>query len=115
MDRRRARRFDLRVPVICKWNDDQDSKAEVAGFSRNISAVGVFVITPAGAPSVDRTIEIEVFLPPMSDMSPGLQLKSEGHVVRTENVGKGFGFGFACLFASSEDPDSADFFTALAR
>lgn len=108
MDRRSARRFELNVPVICKWVNHQDTQREMAGFSRNISAAGIFLITDVSGPAQGIAVEIEVFLPPINPESQGLELKSHGQVVRVTVVGGRSGVGIASSFHLTEQPEDPE-------
>lgn len=91
------------MPVICKCKQE-DHGNEIAGFSRNISTTGVFVIGCASTPAEGTVVEIEVLLPPFNAHSQPIQLKSQGQVVWGGTaVGGGSGFGIACPFGISED------------
>jgi hypothetical protein len=61
VDRRRSDRFDLSVPVVYRWRDNQGSH-EIGGFSRDISRGEVFVIHSV-APAEGTQIDLEVLLP----------------------------------------------------
>lgn len=102
MERRHARRFELRVPVICKCEQDGTRK-EIAGFSRDISVSGVSVVTCTAGPVEGTDVDIEVLLPPFDAKSQALELKSHGHVVWRGSAEDGFGFGVAGSFGTSED------------
>jgi len=43
VERRKARRFVLEIPVLFRWMDDQQTACEGAGFCRDISTGGVFL------------------------------------------------------------------------
>ena len=109
MNRRRSVRFELQVPVICRWKDHQGSAHEIGGFSRDISTAGLFVLS--SMPPPDGTdVSVEVLLPALGgDTSRGLRLQSEGEVVRVEHGEAETGFAVRCEFGSVDDlePKSA--------
>lgn len=107
MDRRRSQRFDLRVPIICHWKDNQASH-EMGGFSRDISRGGVFVVGSV-LPKEETSIDLEVLLPPLQATSQELRLQCTGVVVRVQREGETIGFAVACDF------DRAYKITALLR
>ncbi len=91
MERRKAVRFLLRVPVIFRWSDDQANPYEGTGFARDISTAGIFVMTEF-CPPFGVAIDIEALLPPLQGSGQSLRLSGQGIVLRvTEKEGlKGF-------------------------
>lgn len=102
VDRRQARRFEMCAPVIFSWTDDQGNRHEGAGFTRNISTAGLLVIVHSAPPSQLALVDVEVILPAIGEGVRGLQLKSQGPVVRLEGLPDGMGVGIASPFAVVE-------------
>ena len=99
MERRRAARFGLNMPVICQCENEHGRARELGGFSRNISTTGLFVAAP-GAPSERTPVAVTVLLPPLHKSDGhALQLKSKGLVVRAEPDG----FAVSCEFGKTEN------------
>jgi len=67
------------------------------GVTRDISTVGIYVLTEA-CPPVDALLQIQVQLPSAPE-GPGLQMRTSGRVVRQERIAGGEvhgGFGAFC-------------------
>lgn len=111
MERRRAARFLLRCPAIFSWNDEQGRPQVGAGFTRDVSTVGVFVLS-AAAPPAESRLQMQVLLPPPQPAEEGLKLQSEATVMRIESQAEGSGFAAMSEFALVADavgqPQSAD-------
>jgi PilZ domain-containing protein len=103
-EQRKARRFALEAPVVFSWSDGQ-TVCEGAGFSRDISTRGLFVIVCSAAPLLACQVELMVLLPPLSPGTPAMRLRSSGSVVRVKNLGKGTGLGITCAFGDFENSD----------
>jgi hypothetical protein len=109
VDRRGSVRFELHMPVICRWKDHQGNQHEIGGFSRDISTAGMFVLS-SGLPPDGTDVSVEVLLPPLGGAtSRGLQLRSVGEVVRVEQGEAATGFAVRCEFGSVDElkPKSA--------
>ena len=100
VNRRGSVRFELHMPVICRWRDGQGGPHEIGGFSRDISTAGVFVASPAPPPE-ETDVTLEVLLPALGGAaSHGLQLQSAGKVVRVDHGMAAPGFAVRCEFES---------------
>ncbi len=86
MDLRRATRYQVRAPVIFHWLDKEGVQRQAAGFTRDISTGGIFVLS-AESPPIGTGVSLEVALPPLEDASRSWQLKASGKVVRVEPNG----------------------------
>jgi hypothetical protein len=87
MERRQSVRFRLRVPVVYQWHDQPGMKHERAGFSRDISKAGVFVICSV-LPPIGITIALELQLPPLEGQrEKGFRMEAKGTVTRLEQTG----------------------------
>src|ERR1700737_826016 len=109
VNRRRSVRFELHMPVICRWKDHQGSPHEIGGFSRDVSTAGLFVLSPMPPPE-GTDVTVEVLLPALGRAtSHGLKLQSEGEVVRVEQGKAATGFAVRCEFGNIDalEPKSA--------
>jgi hypothetical protein len=97
VERRRAARFLLRCPAIFEWTDQKGRPQVGAGFTRDISTLGVFVLSTA-SPSGEGTLRMQIVLPPQPD-EEGLKLQSMASVVRVEKQRAGSGFAVRSEFA----------------
>lgn len=97
MEQRRATRYQMRVPVIFKWDDQQGLRQQGGGFTRDISTGGIFVSCPTSPPA-GTAVALEVLLPPLEAEAQGLRLQADGQVVRLEESGKRGGFAAAADF-----------------
>ena len=102
-ERRKARRFALDIPAIFCWGgNDGQARCEGAGFCRDISTSGVFVIAFSTAPPVDRRLDLMVLLPPLNPRVPAMRLSGTGTVVRVERMEDRIGLGIASSFGDIE-------------
>lgn len=108
-ERRKARRFVVEVPVLFRWIDDRQSACEGAGFCRDISTRGVFVIAFCAVPPLSQPMDLMVLLPRLNPRGPALRLCSSGSVVRAEAVGQAIGLGVASNFGHFEDSEASSF------
>ena len=100
MNRRQSLRFELQMPVICRWKDHRGSAHEIGGFSRDISTAGVFVLSSAPPPE-GTNVAVEVLFPALGGAtSQGLQLQSDGEVIRVDRGKPAMGFAIRCDFIS---------------
>jgi len=99
VNRRGYIRFQMGVPVLAQWQDDEGNAHEAAGFSRDISARGVFVVSSAPPPEATK-VTIEVLIPNLREGSEEVHLRSEGLVVRVEEKGRAAGCAIYCDFTS---------------
>jgi hypothetical protein len=109
VERRKARRFVLEIPVLFRWMDDQQTACEGAGFCRDISTGGVFLIAFCSVPPLSHPLDLMVLLPPLNPRGPAMRLCSSGSVVRTEPVGQAIGLGVASNFGHFEDSEASSF------
>ncbi len=86
VERRKTARYQLRVPVIIQWNNQEGARQQGGGFSRDISTGGVFVLCNASPPT-NTAISLEVLLPPLEAAAQGLRLQAGGEIVRVEETG----------------------------
>lgn len=91
MQQRESVRFQLRLPVIFRWTDEQVGRQQNGGFTRDISTRGLFVYSSTPPPA-GVTVDFEVMLPPLEKSGHGVRLQSEGMVLRIERRGEHTGF-----------------------
>ncbi len=115
MDRRNAYRFELCVPVILSWIDAAGQGRVTAGFSRDIAALGIFVVTQSELPPLSSKVDVEVILPSLGWKSRGMKLSSPGRVVRAEPTVGGGGLGVASRFGRLEHADAPELLAAAAQ
>jgi hypothetical protein len=83
MDRRRRHRYDLRTQVRFSWEDLEGIYHREESLTRDISEVGIFVVTNS-FPPVGTTVQFEVSF--HSATAQGVRIQAQGRVVRVENV-----------------------------
>lgn len=105
MERRRARRFALRIPIVFEWRDERQMPCGGAGFSRDISIRGLFVCIPSAAPPLASQLDLTVLLPSLDPLGPGLRLRANGSVVRVQLTPEGVGVGIASALGDFGDSD----------
>ena len=86
MDLRQNKRYRLKASVMFCWEKSDGSSIRCEGYSRDISAGGVFVLTADRLPS-GTAVQLEITLPSLREKQPGAFLRSRGHVVRSEETG----------------------------
>jgi hypothetical protein len=92
MERRRAVRYKLCLPLLFKWSDESGAFMQEAAFTRDISTGGLFV-TCMKCPQIGASLSLEIMLPPNSEIrSHGLRLDVTVRVVRTADAAEEKGF-----------------------
>ena len=61
MERRQAIRYRLNVPVVFSWESSQRDRFQGEGSTRDISAVGAYILTPT-TPPVDAPVNVEIMI-----------------------------------------------------
>lgn len=91
MERRRAARYELRVPVLFSG---EDSGPKHAGFTRDVSASGAYILCEESRyPAQGDTVEIQLILPPVAAVETrGMKLEFKGRVVRAADFREDSGF-----------------------
>jgi len=92
VERRKAARFALRLPVLFSWEDTQAKQA--GGFTRDISASAAYVLCEAGyCPAPGDIVTVQLLLPPIAKLeAQGIKLKFKGHVLRSGELQEESGF-----------------------
>lgn len=86
MEMRRNKRYKLRAAVSFAFQQTDGSSLREEGYTRDISAAGVFVLTAARLAS-GTPVSLEVILPSLSEKPSGTFLRTQGRVVRLEETG----------------------------
>jgi hypothetical protein len=95
MERRRAVRYKLCLPLLFKWTDESGTFMQEAAFTRDISTGGLFV-SCVKCPQVGATLSLEIMLPANSEIrSHGLRLDATVQVVRIASTVEEKGFAAA--------------------
>ncbi len=77
-------RYRLGLPVAFSWQSPEGDWRQGTGFTRDISAGGVFLITRATPPQ-GSAISFEAFLPPVMSGAPTLRWQGAGRILRVES------------------------------
>jgi len=83
---RRYRRFRLSAPVVFRWRDRDGNVQQGTGYSRDISARGIYICTPSKSPADNAILRYEVLLPTASDDDRALLFRAAGTVRRSDQV-----------------------------
>ncbi len=82
MERRRWKRYDVRVPVVFTWRDPTGADHHGSGTTADISSMGVFVVCEQAVPPVLSPVSLQVLVPSLA--TRGKRLESAGTVVRVK-------------------------------
>ena len=82
-ERRRGSRYPLNLPVVFSWQDVNGKTVGGTGLSRDISLRGVYVQSQV-IPAEGASVEIDVFLPRITNWLRLLEYHAKGRVVRIE-------------------------------
>jgi hypothetical protein len=100
-EKRVAPRYRLHLAVLFKcFNDETHTEG---GFTRDMSANGLFVISTV-APPLRTTLELELLFP-ASGQIPGIAVAATGRVVRISAHGEGHGFAVETQLAHDMTAD----------
>ena len=92
---RNANRYRLNASAVYWWAGVGELPQRGNGITQDISSSGVFVLTKALPPLAAR-IEVDVLLPGVGEVSPGVRLKGDGFVWRLQRGPTG-PVGFAAV------------------
>ncbi len=87
LDKRKAVRYKLCLPVLFKWIDADGCPVQEGGFTRDISTAGLYVNCP-NLPPVPRDLALEILLP----LSEILKLQATVEIVRVGTHPEARGF-----------------------
>jgi len=102
VERRRASRFQLRLPVVTHWTNDVGQMRYGGGFTKDICLRGVFVVCSEPPPK-GTIIAVAVAVPSVRSGSQELQMQTVGTVVRVEQGGSTIGYAIDCEFGDIEN------------
>jgi hypothetical protein len=106
MERRRYDRHDLSAPVKFEWGLEDSTQLHGAGFTRNFSAGGMFVMTE-DVPPVGTMVHFDVDLK-TSRLGSTVTIRAKGLVERiekTELTGQVGGFAVSTRRMRLEKPE----------
>lgn len=86
VEKRQHKRYQLSAIVNFKWETPDGVTHTSAGQTRDITASAVFILTPQLLP-VGGSICLKVSLPSLQDDGSGAELRTHGHVVRSDRGG----------------------------
>ena len=95
-ERRKGKRFHLRLAVLFSWRDAQGRLQSGEGWSRNIGSHGVYVMTNA-APPAGSLLEMNIFLPELGYRIRTAEIHAKGAVLRVDYDPMGQACGFAAI------------------
>ena len=90
--RRAFRRFQLAVPVLFRWREEEEH-SEI-GCCTNIGTGGLFVLTTR-CPPVETKVKVEIVLPALDPAAREVRINCVGRVIRTQDNGDVSAAGFA--------------------
>ena len=93
LERRRAVRYELHIPVVFFWENAEGSKIQTGGVTRDISDIGLYVFSEK-CPPLKSKVRVEVMLAQAGIANASL--KGSMQVLRVEDGPEGFG---GCGFA----------------
>ena len=92
LEKRKAVRYKLCLPVIFKWTDEGGRPMQEGGFTRDISTVGLYISCPQ-LPPIQTALVMEILLPPNKRVLPdSLKLEATVEIVRVGTNGEEPGF-----------------------
>ena len=89
MERRRAVRYKLCLPLLFKWTDESGTFMQEAAFTRDISTGGLFV-TCVKCPQIGASLSLEIMLPPNSEIRSRLDATVQVVPIPSATEEKGF-------------------------
>ena len=94
--RRKAKRFRLRLAVIFSWRDEDGILQSGEGRTCNISSCGIYVRTKC-APFPGNAVEMNVFLPQPACDIRAAEIRANGQVTRVDQGPRDEVCGFAAM------------------
>lgn len=83
LERRQYHRYQLSAPVFFCWAFPDEPLQSGEGMTRDIDTTGAY-ITANELPPVGARVQMDIFLPNLSDARSGAHLIGEGVVLRVE-------------------------------
>jgi len=99
-ERRKGKRFRLRLAVLFSWRDEQGLLQSGEGWSGNIGSRGVYVRTST-APPIGTLLEMNIFLPELGYKIHTAEIHAKGQVARIDCELMGQAYGFAAVNQST--------------
>lgn len=99
MERRNQQRHDLKAPVIFTWKDTKGKRRHGRGSTRDISMLGVFVLTK-NLPPTGAGVRLEVLFRGHQKF----RMRTQGEAIRIHERGRGL---VARGFAATTKPWTA--------
>jgi len=98
-DRRNATRFGLKLPVIIRWKEG-DQTREATTVSQDVSSNGIYFLLPEGIQD-GTTVEVEMTLPSQITLAEAVRVRCLGHIQRVQQD-EGSGAGMAASISKYE-------------
>jgi PilZ domain len=95
-ERRKSKRFRLRLAVVFSWRDERGALQSGEGCSCDISGRGIYVRTGC-APAAGNVVEMNVFLPQPAYDIRAAEIHAKGQVMRVDQGRRGQVCGFAAM------------------
>ena len=84
METRRELRYRLEVPALFTWQSANHKCFQGEGSTRDISALGAFIVTST-CPPPETPVQVEVVLPSLTGRKSGIRIRGEARVIRIEH------------------------------
>jgi hypothetical protein len=86
MEMRKEMRYRLDAPALFSWESAHHRRLQWEGITRDVSALGAFIVTPT-CPPVEASVQVEVVLPFLTLMGAktDIRIRGEARVVRVEH------------------------------
>src|SRR5579864_5192118 len=107
MELRHDKRYRLRASVAFSWANTDGNTMRGEGYTRDISPAGIYVWTSDPLPS-STAVKLEVSLPSLNEKRNGASLRTQGRVVRSEEIGFAVAADIAFRMQFSEGSSSAE-------
>lgn len=107
MELRQNKRYRLKASVVFSWANTDGNTMRGEGYTRDISPAGVYVLTSDRLPS-STAVKLEVTLPSLNEKRNGASLRTQGRVVRSEEIGFAVAADIGFRMQFPEGSSSAD-------
>ena len=82
-ERRQTTRYQIAVPVHCRWREPDGTVHRITGWTKDISVHGVFIVADSTPPH-GVSIDVTVSFPSRGSGPTRVQMRGKGTVVRVE-------------------------------
>ena len=82
MERRRAQRFKVELPVVVRWREGSETRESVT-VSQDVSSNGIYFILPHGIKD-GTPVEVEMTMPHQVTLAGPLRVRCMGHIQRCQ-------------------------------